>query len=99
MGRLIDADALIDLFTKDKELLQRGLSKDSKFAYMTADYVIKTISEQPTAYNVDKVVAELEELQTKAITRYKGGTFGDYEGTDYFIDKHKTIEIVRKGGV
>ena len=57
------------------------------------------IMAQPVAYNIDAVVAELRNLPTKGIDRYKGGAFGDYEGTDYFIDKHKAIDIVIKGGV
>ena len=44
--------------------------------------MIDEIKEQPTAYDVDKVVKELNKLDVKAIKRYKGGTFGDYEGTD-----------------
>ena len=46
----------------------------------------------------DKVVEELNKLDVKAITRYKGGTFGDYEGTDYYIKKSDAIEIVKQGG-
>ncbi len=56
------------------------------------------ISGQPTAYDVDKVVKELNKLDVKAIKRYKGGTFGDYEGTDYYIKKSEAIEIVKAGG-
>ena len=47
---------------------------------------------------LDKVVEELNKLDVKAITRYKGGTFGDYEGTDYYIKKSDAIEIVKQGG-
>ena len=60
--------------------------------------VFKKIKEMPTAYSVDKVVEELNKLDVKAITRYKGGTFGDYEGTDYYIKKSDAIEIVKAGG-
>ena len=60
---------------------------------------VKTIIKvQPTAYDVDKVVKELDKLDVKAIKRYKGGTFGDYEGTDYYIKKSEAIEIVKAGG-
>ena len=45
---------------------------------------------------VDKLIERLEELPTKAINRYKGGAFGDYEGTNYFIDKHKTIDAINE---
>lgn len=47
---------------------------------------------------IDKVVEELNELDVKAIKRYKGGTFGDYEGTDYYIKKSDAIKIVKQGG-
>lgn len=45
---------------------------------------------------IEKLIERLEELPTKAITRYKGGAFGDYEGTDYFIDKYKTKDIINE---
>ena len=61
--------------------------------------MIDEIKEQPTAYDVDKVVKKLNELDVKAIKRYKGGTFGDYEGTDYYIKKSEAIEIVKAGGI
>ena len=57
------------------------------------------IQNMPTAYDVDKVVEELNELDVTAIRRYEGGTFGNYEGTDYYIKKSKAIEIVKQGGV
>ena len=61
--------------------------------------MIDEIKEQPTAYDIDKVVVELNELDVTAIRRYEGGTFGNYEGTDYYIKKSKAIEIVKQGGV
>ena len=59
--------------------------------------VFKEIKKMPTAYDIDKVVKELNKLDIKAIKRYKGGTFGDYEGTDYYIKKSEAIEIVKAG--
>ena len=61
--------------------------------------VIDTIKNQPTAYDSDKVVGELNELDVTAIKRYEGGTFGNYEGTDYYIKQSDAIEIVKQGGV
>ena len=61
--------------------------------------VFKKIKEMPTAYSVDKVVEELNELDVTAIKRYEGGTFGNYKGTDYYIKKSDAIEIVKQGGV
>ena len=46
----------------------------------------------------EKIIEELEKLDVKAIKRYKGGTFGDYEGTDYYFKKSDAIEIVKAGG-
>ena len=60
--------------------------------------IIPTIKNQPTAYDIDKVVTELNELDVTAIKRYVGGTFGNYEGTDYYIKKSDAIEIVKHGG-
>ena len=61
--------------------------------------IIPTIKNQPTAYDIDKVVVELNKLDVTAIRRYEGGTFGNYEGTDYYIEKSKAIEIVKQGGI
>lgn len=60
---------------------------------------INKLKNIPTAYDVDKVVEELNKLDVQAIKRYKGGTFGDYEGTDYYIKKSDAIEIVKQGDV
>lgn len=57
--RLIDADKLKSIIEKAKASSQRGLGKESEFAFMTAYYVLKTIDEQPTVYDVDKVVERL----------------------------------------
>ena len=44
----------------------------------------------------EKIIEELEKLDVKAIKRYKGGTFGDYEGSDFYIKKSDAIEIVKQ---
>ena len=83
--RLIDADALKDI------LLKHGYTTEH-------NQIFRYIDEQPTAYDIGKVVTELNELDVTAIKRYEGGTFGNYEGTDYYIEKSRTIEIVKRGG-
>ena len=83
--RLIDAD--------DFKKFMQALCK----AGAPYGYVVDLLDTQPTAYDVDKVVEELDKLDVKAIKRYKGGTFGDYEGTDYYIKKSEAIEIVKAG--
>lgn len=76
-----------------------GEQRISKMIYDAIQNCISCVEEQPTAYSVDKVVEELNELPIKAIDRYKGGVFGDWEGTDYYINKTNAIEIVKYGGV
>ena len=83
--RLIDADALKDI------LLKHGQTTEH-------NQICRYIDEQPTAYDIGKVVTELNELDVTAIKRYESGTFGNYEGTDYYIEKSRTIEIVKRGG-
>ena len=84
--RLIDADALKDI------LLKHGYTTEH-------NQIFKYIDEQPTAYDIGKVVTELNELDVTAIKRYEGGTFGNYEGTDYYIKQSDAIEIVKQCGV
>lgn len=84
--RLIDADALIEAMKKTESEHENSMTCPSWWS------AFNVISEQPTAYSVDKVVEELEE---------KAGTvnFIGY-GTIYeAINKDVAIEIVKQGGV
>ena len=88
-----------------EEVLGEDVDLDD-FAMLVQDAIqaykkmaIDTIKNQPTAYDIDKVVTELNELDITAIKRYEGGTFGNYEGTDYYIKQSDAIEIVKRGGV
>ena len=87
--RLIDADELIN---QGYEIVVDGWQYDTCNKSIDIDTI-------PTAYDIDKVVEELNELDVTAIRRYEGGTFGNYEGTDDYIEKSKAIEIVKQGGV
>lgn len=87
MGKLIDADALTDEIKETKKLLQKGLGKDAEFAYMSADSVLKTIYNQPTAYDPDKVVEQLEGFREEMEQFKCGGMLSDM------------IEVVEAGGV
>ena len=69
------------------------------YEYETIKMLEEALENSKSAYSVDKVVKELNKLDVKAIKRYKGGTFGDYEGTDYYIKQSDAIEIVKQGGV
>mgnify|MGYP005972538253 FL=1 len=97
--RLIDADELKkELYQQwfmDILLTQRN-SEDMFFA------LAQKIDEQPTAYNVDKVVEQLreqqEKLETDIFARESDNWYGQYcNGIHEGIDK--AIEIVKAGGV
>ena len=86
--RLIDADTLIKklsyLYTKNHIPID-----------MRAKEILTTIMEQPTAYNIDKVVEELYEKRTEILLS------NDYECEiiNYCLDNFdKAIEIVKEGG-
>lgn len=86
--RLIDADALLEQIVKLNNVYVQG-----RMAYI--------IDNQPTAYSVDAVVAELEEERMRYfLTIAKGGN----EAMDYAYCKisnaiDRMIDLVRKGGV
>ena len=75
-----------------------AISNDAEREFIR-NTIIKTIQKQPTAYDIDKVVEELNELDVKSITRYKNGNFGNFDGVEYYIKKRKAIEIVQQCGV
>lgn len=83
MSRLIDADALIEAFK-----VKSGIWTE------TSKYLIKVIEKQPTAYNVDAVVEELE----KESDFFGGKPMGSLQKAYYCKGIDKAIDIVRKGG-
>lgn len=90
--RLIDADDFFNRMNNDTDLCA-----EMEFEGFKA--LKKYLDLQPTAYSVDKVVDELNELDLKSITRYNDENFGDFDGVEYYIKKRKAIEIVKRGGV
>ncbi len=88
MGRLIDADALIETMKKTEEEYEDAMTRPS---WWTAYSVI---SEQPTAYDVEKVVEELEEnCDIYSVKYYQE----DMEVKAVPIDD--AIDIAKRGGV
>ena len=87
MGRLIDADALIETMKKVETEYEEAMTCPS---WWTAYSVI---SEQPTAYDVEKVVAELE----KESDFFGGEPMGSLQKAYYCKGVEKAIDIVRGG--
>lgn len=81
MGRLIDANKL-------KTDLEKAISKNEDMDCLDFLRISSVIDAQPTAYDPDKVVEQLEELER----RYGIGEFA-IKGIIC-----KTIEIVKAGG-
>lgn len=83
MARLIDADKIIDSLG----------NSDMDFA------IGAVIDEQPTAFDVDKVVEQLEKLADEANDKIleAGGLQLYYDG--YEDAMRTTVEIVKGGGV
>ena len=88
--RLIDADALLEQYNlKDatkygnKDAEQQAHSYSTMMLYEIADM----IEDAPTAYDTDKVVAQLEEYREEMEQFKRGGMLSDM------------IEVVKVGGV
>lgn len=83
--RLIDADKLI------KQFHYGGIADTEEDKAWTAT-VRRTIKAQPTAYDIDKVVEQLWELQVDVIQHGR-----EVDRVGEVVEE--AIEIVRKGGV
>ena len=92
MGRLIDADKL-------KTDLEKAISKNEDMDCLDFLRAASVIDEQPTAYDPDKVVAEMEKLADKANDKIleAGELQQYYDG--YEDGLRLAIEIVKGGGV
>lgn len=91
MGRLIDADVLKQELYQQwfmDILLTQTSSQDMFYA------LAQKIDEQPTAYDMDKVVEQLEK-EKNPIYREVESIMGDRQN----IKIDKAIEIVKGGGV
>lgn len=88
MSRLIDADKLIE------EIKQEI---DMRYMYSPKGF-INVINNQPTAFNVDKVVEQLEKSHF-----HTDATFDDdgycNDDSEEVVNLNEAIEIVKQGGI
>ena len=86
MGRLIDADKL-------KHVIHCAYSDDLE--------ILEKIDEQPTAFDADKVVEQLEEVEKIMTSPVTKDCFGEEcRASDCTVCLiNKAIEIVKGGGV
>ena len=90
MGRLIDADKLLETLQDlephcDNKDYERGILSTMNY------YMPRIINDEPTAYDVDKVVEQLESLRNAEADYY-------YAGSNDVVDREDAIEIVKGGG-
>lgn len=93
--RLIDADKLIKEMSKwywDKEK-QKAAEEDASPMDLFTHLAITTVQEQPTAFDVDKVVEQLKTKKTRTAALQKASEYFEGE-TDAF---EVAIKIVKDG--
>ena len=95
MGRLIDADKLLEETRRDRDYARKNGFLDM---YYERQVLIDRIKAQPTAYDQDKVVKQLEKLLSdesfEKATKSVNESY--YEGLLYAYGE--AIEIVKAGG-
>lgn len=84
MGRLIEADKL-------KAYLEKAISKNEDMDCLDFLRIASVIDKQPTAYDPDKVVEQLE--------AYSNADEAERLGTMPVVELVDTIKIVKGGGV
>ena len=97
--KLIDADKLI-LHLNDYALQEAPFRGESADAYNAIKQCMEAVTEQPTAYDVDKVVKELEELKSRVpVNRVLDNITRDCpKELGQIIAYNRAIEIVKAGG-
>lgn len=86
MGRLIDADHLLFLLNSAIELRKKLHRNTSDL-----DMMVGSVNDEPTAYDLDKVVEQLED--------YSNADEAERIGTIPVIELDDAIKIVKGGGV
>ena len=91
MGRLIDADKLLETL---QDLEPHCENKDYEYGMLSTMryYMPKIINDEPTVFDVDKVVKQLESLSNAEADYY-------YASCNDVIDREDAIEIVKGGGI
>ena len=91
MSRLIDTDKLIEDLKEYVENI-KNIRDDGK-CFLTEENVLSIIKEQPTAYDVDKVVEQIDDCQSY----YVGRSNSIYKKCT--VELEKVLEIVERGGI
>lgn len=96
MGRLIDADHLLFILNSVIELRKKSQRNTSDL-----DMMVDYVNDEPTAYDSEKVVKQLEKLKSLVpVNRVLDDIVNDKpKELGMLIAYEKAIEIVKGGGV
>lgn len=95
--RLIDADKLLELIKDQKEREIGAYAKGINAGLNIVKSIINDETQTPTAYDVDKVVEQLE--SESARWQDSGDAYNDEKEKGVAIGFRKAIEIVKAGGI
>ena len=99
MSRLIDADKLI-LHLNDYALQEapfgRNDSKNQKEIYETIKECMKAVEEQPTAFDVENVVSNLEQLELDGACNNENCVNCRYYGDCVAGEKEKSLHWIKR---
>lgn len=97
MARYIDADALTEKIKNHAKNVKSGSRYSDDIYELAHEHIVELVGMQPTAYDPDAVVEQLEEESDYEPIDYD---YCDVACTDeqHFIATDKAIEIVRRGG-
>lgn len=96
MGDLISRSALIKIL---KEWADTNAMRGYDTAYDVVQDCISTVENQPTAYDVEKVVAELEAKENEWWDTYSLSSGFDEYAHGKNVGFEEAIDIVKRGGV
>jgi hypothetical protein len=83
--RLIDADVLVENIKKQKK-------DNDAHCRICMDAIVEIVDEQPTAYDVEKVVAEVKKLNLDGMTMQEDGKW-------FLVRKTEVISLIQTNGV
>lgn len=95
--RLIDAGKLLELIKEQKEREIGGYTKGINAGLNIAKSIINDKTQTPTAYDVDKVVEQLE--SESARWQDSGDAYNDEKEKGVAIGFRKAIKIVKGGEI
>ena len=98
--RLIDVEKLLNDMKNEleKAVNDEDMDKDDYMVIMTSAIALKDfVNRQPTAFNVDKVVEQLEKSHFHTDATFDDGYCND--DSEEVVNLNEAIEIVRRCGI